>query len=159
MGRMHMDPGHSWRYNSRRPGFELLLNLGIMVLCVLGYFANQHLLKSITSNFIVVGHLNDVLAMIILLSYSNILILCGGKKSFVLCTHLRAISFVLAVGFFWEYVTPMYKSSTSDPYDLSAYLLGGETYLLLIRARYSVLCPIFLNRPILCNESVVEKLN
>ena len=128
-----MDFGHSRRYNPCRSGVELFLNLGIMLSCVLVYLVNQNLLKSITSNFVVAGHLNDFLAMIILLSYSNILILCCGKKMSVLCTRLRVMPFALAVGLFWEYVTPLYKSSTSDPYDLLAYLLGAEIYLLLLR--------------------------
>jgi hypothetical protein len=37
-------------------------------------------------------------------------------------------------GLFWEYVTPLYCESTSDPFDLGAYMLGGLAYFITVRS-------------------------
>lgn len=40
----------------------------------------------------------------------------------------------LGAGLFWEYVTPLYCESTSDPFDLAAYMLGGLAYFVTVRS-------------------------
>jgi hypothetical protein len=105
-----------------------------MGLCVLFYLMNQQCFKRVSNNFIIHGYLNDFLAMPLLLSYSNILMFAG-KRYFLLLTTLKSvIPFSILVGLFWEYVTPLYRSSkVCDPYDLIAYVLGSLVYLAIVK--------------------------
>lgn len=39
-------------------------------------------------------------------------------------------------GFFWEYITPLYRNTISDPWDILAYVCGGFIYWLITRRAY-----------------------
>ena len=73
------------------------------------------------------------LAMPLLLSYSNILIFVGKRHHLLLTTLKSVIPFTILVGLFWEYITPLYRTSKCcDPYDLIAYTLGSLLYLVMV---------------------------
>jgi hypothetical protein len=79
------------------------------------------------------GYCNDILAPGILLSYSNMLLIYNGKKA-IRSFWIQAL-FILFVGGFWEYVTPLYKPSTPDPYDILMYMIGSFVYWISTRTR------------------------
>lgn len=104
-----------------------------MVSCILVYFANQQCFKRLSDHFIIHGYLNDFLAMPLLLSYSNILIFVGKRHHLLLTTLKSVIPFTILVGLFWEYITPLYRTSKCcDPYDLIAYTLGSLLYWTIV---------------------------
>ena len=124
---------HSWRDNFSGCGSFIILNSTILVVSFFAYLVNQFVLKRISGNFLIHGYVNDFLAIPLLLAYSNILILLGARHYMLFVTLRKIIPFTILVGFFWEYVTPLYRSSkVCDPYDLIAYLLGSVTYYLII---------------------------
>lgn len=105
----------------------------IFVFCFVLYGINEVFLKQTnwSIQWFFVGYYNDLLAPIILLSYINILL-----KTFfeiIFLNFLILSIFILLVGCFWEYITPYYKVTTSDPNDLLAYYLGFITYWLIRR--------------------------
>ncbi len=79
------------------------------------------------------GHFHDLLATPVLLAASNLwIVACGRRHStFVSLRSILALS--LAAGFFWEYITPLYRASTTDILDLMAYALGGILYFGVLR--------------------------
>ena len=105
----------------------------IFVFCFIMYGLNEYIFKSldVQLHWFFIGYYNDVLASIILLSYSSLLIVIFAKRQiehFVLCSIL-----IVLIGVFWEYVTPWYKKSTSDPLDLVAYYIGFLIYWLVVK--------------------------
>ncbi|SEG77287.1 hypothetical protein SAMN02799616_04989 [Paenibacillus sp. UNC499MF] len=113
---------------------QIKYDLVIFVMCFILYGWNELYLKEQSSimNWFFTGYYNDILAPIILLSYSNILILIFMKKKI---TNFIGLSlFVMIVGLYWEYITPLYKNSTSDIYDLLAYYIGFLIYWLSTKA-------------------------
>lgn len=51
--------------------------------------------------------------------------------------HLKKILvFTLVVGVFWEFITPLYMStSVADLWDIFAYMVGGTIYWIVVLAR------------------------
>ena len=105
------------------------MNVLIMIICVLLYGMN-HIMKPWYNNEIISlfmnGYFNDILAGLFLISFTNVL-LYKVNKSIHKLVHIE--TYLLIVGIFWEYITPLYKTnSTSDPIDILAYMLGGFVY-------------------------------
>lgn len=108
-------------------------DLLIFIFCFILYGLNEYIFKGldVQLHWFFIGHYNDVLASIILLSYSSLLIVIFAKreiKNFLLCSFL-----ILLVGLFWEYVTPYYKKSTPDPFDIVAYYIGFLIYWFFVK--------------------------
>jgi hypothetical protein len=80
------------------------------------------------------GHFHDLLATPVLLSATNLWIIACRRSDLVL-VRLRSI-FALSIiaGVFWEFVTPLYRTSTTDILDLLAYTIGGLLYFVVLRA-------------------------
>jgi len=117
-----------WRNNFRISRSFIAVNLIYGAVALLLYGANERVFKPHFHLAFVQGHFNDVLATGLLLAYSNILIALEGKRKFLLLSFHRVLLFSLIVGLGWEYLTPLYKSSTTDPLDLLAYGAGGIIY-------------------------------
>jgi len=114
-------------------GAFVLLNIIIMAAALAVYTVNELLLKQITGNSFIHYHFNDCLAFLILLPYSNILLSLYRSKDITIKNPLVSLFFVIAVGLFWEVVTPIYyKNSTGDFSDLLFYMAGGFSYYMLI---------------------------
>ena len=110
------------------------MNILIMIICVLLYGMN-HIMKPWYNNEIISlfmnGYFNDILAGLFLISFTNVL-LYKVNKSIHKLVHIEI--YLLIVGIFWEYITPLYKTnSTSDPIDILAYMLGGFVYWSIIK--------------------------
>lgn len=132
--RMFLDMCYRWRNNLGHCDSFIILNAVVLVSCFLVYLANQYCFKRLSDHFIIHGYLNDFLAMPLLLSYSNILIFVGKRHRILLTTLKSVIPFTILVGLFWEYVTPLYRSSKCcDPYDLIAYILGSLMYWTIVK--------------------------
>lgn len=113
---------------------QVKYDLIIFVMCFVLYGLNEMYFKKQISilYWFFTGYYNDILAPIILLSYSNILILIFMKKKIM--NFIGLSLFVMTVGLYWEYITPLYKHSTSDIYDLLAYYIGFLIYWLSAKA-------------------------
>lgn len=116
---------NSWRnYIS---SYNIIFLLVVFVI----YIVNQNIIKGLTDNVIVHSYLNDLLAMNLLLPFSNILLWSKGKGIYSL---KNIYIFTLLVGIEWEYVTPLYKGdSISDLKDIVAYFLGATLYYILYK--------------------------
>ncbi|MET3210793.1 UNVERIFIED_CONTAM: flagellar biosynthesis/type III secretory pathway M-ring protein FliF/YscJ [Paenibacillus sp. PvR008] len=77
------------------------------------------------------GYFNDLLAPIILVSFVSILYFITTRK--LLINFWWSLLLVAFASLFWEYVTPLYKASTSDLWDLLAYLVGFLVYWVIVK--------------------------
>lgn len=117
----------------RRRAF-FLLNLCVFSATVLLYLLNEFGLKAWTEHAFVQGHMNDLLAMGLLLPYSNVLLGLYTGRDLRLVRFGPIVSFALLVGLFWEYVTPFYyEKSVGDPWDVVFYVAGSLVYYGLLR--------------------------
>jgi hypothetical protein len=93
------------------------------------YGLNQTVLKDWLGWAFFRCYLNDGLAGVALVSYANLLCMAARREDLCLTTPAPITAFMLCVGLFWEFVTPLYRTdSIRDPLDLLAYVAGGMTY-------------------------------
>ena len=78
-------------------------------------------------------YFNDFIGSITFVSYVNTV--CSFKDYRL--EKLWQIELLLfGSGIFWEYITPLFrKSTTTDIWDLLAYLLGGLSYWMITKRR------------------------
>lgn len=105
--------------------------IGIGVL----YLLNRFCLISWTTGVIhnlLAWHGADFLAGALMLCVLNAALIAYGRQPL---KHLLWVTlFLLACGLFWEVITPIYlPRSVSDPQDVLACWLGGNSFLLLER--------------------------
>lgn len=82
-------------------------------------------------NYISICYLNDVLASILFLSYTNVVLLTN-KQELKKLANITVVC--IATGIIWEYGALYLKdNSTADMYDFVAYILGGVVYWYLNR--------------------------
>ncbi len=128
-----MDSYNSLRNRTRRDSDFISLNYILIAIAILIYVANNQVLKIVFDNKIIHGQLNDVLGIIVFLSYANLLIIYFGKKSLRINSLKKIAISTIVVSLWWEYITPFYHKSTSDPYDLVAYGIGSLIYFATIK--------------------------
>ena len=115
--------------NVKRSYNKAPVNFYLVIISFSVYCLNQLFFKAQTNgwiHYLLQCHFNDVLAGLLLMSYSN----------FLLSIHEKAITklhqiilYCLLVGLFWEYVIPLIKTnSVSDPIDILCYIIGGMIY-------------------------------
>ena len=120
---------HPW---SRRYG--VLVNILILTVCVILYGVNRFFLKEALGWSFLRCYWGDVLAGPVILSYSNILFIAVGHEEYSVRSLTKIVGFMFLVGFFWEFITPLFrKGSITDYFDMVAYLVGGITYWIVIR--------------------------
>lgn len=128
--RLHNCHSHCTGHHCRCHRTLIGLNVALIVISVIGYGVNQLILKRISSNWFVHGYLNDVLAMLLLLPFSDLLL---GRTSLRCHGVWRSVTLMViafGAGVFWEFVTPLYlRSSVSDSFDFLAYLAGSTIYI------------------------------
>lgn len=100
------------------------------------YFINRFLIKPFilipVLSYLSKCHINDFFGGIVFCAYYNIIMLLGEKKPVVKFSEILAVIFI--VGLIWEYIFPLFLPySTSDIFDVIAYLLGGIVYYFLKR--------------------------
>lgn len=129
-----MGADHRRGHRAGRHRSFFLLNLFMFCGSILLYGLNEWVLKPRTGHAFFLGHFNDVLAMGLLLPYSNVLLGLYTGRDLRLLRLWPLLLFTLAVGVFWEVVTPLYyATSVGDPWDVLAYFVGGFLYYGLVR--------------------------
>jgi hypothetical protein len=116
----------------------MVTNLLLIVLCLGVFLTNQLFWKSSSDSWVLHNYLNDAIAMILLLSFSNFYIsLCNNRFErpiALIVTPCRVSALVIVAGVYWEYIAPLYTSLVSDVADVAAYAIGGALYYGLARA-------------------------
>lgn len=79
------------------------------------------------------GHFHDFLATPVLLAAANLWITACGQRDLMFLSFRSIMALSLAAGCFWEFVTPLYRTSTTDFRDLLAYTAGGLLYYVVLR--------------------------
>lgn len=133
-----MDVDHRWWDRIRlRDSFDLL-NISSIAISFAIYLLNEHLLKQVTSNPFIGGHLNDFLAIWIFIPYCNVLLSFHPYKKIRIATLPACVMVSVIAGLGWECLTPLYlENSVSDPVDFLMYLLAGVLYAVLIKRKHS----------------------
>ena len=100
------------------------------------YAVNVHFVKPHSSHWFLHGQFNDVLAVIVLLSFANML---GGvfRHPRIAERPLVLIVTVLAASLHWELIAPLYRHSVCDPLDCLAYATGGIVFLTITKTMRS----------------------
>lgn len=110
-----------------------LLNLKIVISTFLIYLLNRFYLKTILSYKFIHYYFNDLLAGILIIAYCNF-ILDLSKYKFRFDSIKNTLPFIIVVGLFYEYVTPLYLNySTSDIIDVLFYAVGAMIYLVIMK--------------------------
>jgi hypothetical protein len=98
------------------------------------YALNNYLLKGLDIpglDVFLVSYFNDVLAGVLILSYTNLLLHLVKR---VMSKLLTIFAFILCCSFVWEFVAPYFKAgAVFDWFDFVAYQLGGLLYWTLFR--------------------------
>ena len=97
------------------------------------YLINRILKKYISIpliGYICKNHLNDFIGGFLFCIYINMLLVLNNKKP--ICKFYILFLIMLCVSLTWEYVFPIFLSySTSDFFDIIAYMLGTILYYLM----------------------------
>ena len=110
-------------------------NLRLFVFCFPIYLLNR-IFKSYVKipvlGYICQCHLNDYIGGIVFCIYLNVLLILNKRTPVVSLFPLCGI--MICVSLMWEYFFPlMLPYSTSDAWDVVAYMLGTITYYLFIK--------------------------
>lgn len=109
-------------------------NIIIIGITVVLYAVNQIIKTKIPIEAIrwfMCCYFNDTIGGITFIAYCNVVFCFYNRKM----TKLWQIELLLFfAGLFWEYVTPMFRTNTtSDIWDVFAYMIGGFLYWLIVR--------------------------
>ena len=76
-------------------------------------------------------YFNDIIGSITFVSYVNLI--CG-LQEYRIAKLWQIELLLLGSGVFWEYITPLFrKNTTTDFWDLLAYLSGGLLYWIILK--------------------------
>jgi len=100
------------------------------------YFINRFFIKPYISipvlSYLSKCHINDFFGGIVFCAYYNIIMLYAEKNPAEKFLEIFVVIFI--VGLTWEFIFPLFLPySTSDIYDLLAYVLGGTAYYFIKR--------------------------
>lgn len=109
------------------------INLVLVILVLILYVSNNAVFKNIESpimQYFFVCHFNDLICPLLLLGYSNILLITIKLE---LKKLLNILLFCSVASFVWEFVAPFFKkSSITDYIDILCYIGGGFIYWLIL---------------------------
>ena len=78
--------------------------------------------------------INDIFGCSVFLLYVSIVLSFINKALVIRLYHVEL--FTIICGILWEYITPLYRAdTTSDIFDIGAYMLGGLIYWYLLGGR------------------------
>lgn len=109
----------------------IFLNAGIFFFACCIYLFNTFYLHGFHNTFLM-SYLNDLIAIPTMLSMVNLLFVFFGRKDLTITSPVSIITIALVAGLFWEFVTPLYKSSTTDLLDIAVYVIGGFLYTFIL---------------------------
>ena len=120
---------NSWRNNISSSYTLFLLNIKIFIICVIIFGINKIIPMN---NVFRSNYLNDLLAMPLLLSYSNCIYILN-KKTFKITS---IITLFIVCSIMWEFITPIFLSkSTKDYLDILQYFIGTIIYILITKTK------------------------
>ena len=110
------------------------LNIWIIVITLILYTINQCTKEKICNEAIslfMCGYFNDIVGSITFMAYVNALL----EFKQLSINKLWQISLIMLIcSFFWEIITPLFRTSTvADFWDAVAYLIGGFFYWLILK--------------------------
>ncbi|WP_426350247.1 hypothetical protein ACPWSR_03140 [Alloiococcus sp. CFN-8] len=113
-------------------------NINILFITLSIYAFNRFYLKSIIEipvlSVILRNHFNDFLAGVAFLAYLNFILSYYKMGKYQVNNFIGAIITAFLCGVFWEFITPLYKvNSTSDWFDILAYILGSSSYIIMTK--------------------------
>lgn len=133
-----MDFGHRSGDHSGRDPYVHGIELRFLVACAAVYAVNQLWIKPQLGLGVAQNYLNDVAAGALLSAFSIMLVRQRYRPSRVGVAIFVSIV-VAAAGCFWEYITPLYRTtSVTDPLDMVAYWIGAGLYLTYESAFYYI---------------------
>lgn len=107
-------------------------NIILILITLVIYAINQNVKMSIANDAIrwfMTCYFNDMIGGITFTAYCCIFVQLY-KGSIIKLYQIEGILFMSGV--FWEYITPLYRNTTSDPWDIVAYIFGGLLYWVII---------------------------
>ena len=108
-----------------------ILEVKIFVFTFLVYLVNQVVLKKLKIHILSIFfnyYFNDLLAPILLITYSNFLLSFQNKE----IKGIGVFIFIGVCAIGWEFITPIFiKTSVSDLWDIVMYLSGASIYIIL----------------------------
>lgn len=114
-----------------------MLNAITLALCAAAYLLNQALLKGTSVPFFT-NHLNDVLAGVIILAWSDMLARSGSREEAFIRSPLGGTAIIAIASIAWEGVAPMFiRWSVGDPWDVLAYAVGGVIQRIAFMAHHA----------------------
>ena len=116
----------------RRKNFILIL-VTIVLYIINQYIKNKIPIEGI--RWFMTCYFNDTIGGITFMAYCGLVFEHYHRRM----TKLWQIILLMAsCGFFWEYITPLFRTNTiSDPWDILAYVCGGIIYWLIMRSEYN----------------------
>lgn len=112
-------------------------NLLIIIITLALYLINQFVKTRVPIDIMrwfLSCYFNDTIGGITFMAYCGMVLEIFHRKMMNLWQILLLMA---SCGFFWEYVTPLYRNTVSDPWDILAYVCGGFIYWLITRRDYS----------------------
>lgn len=112
-------------------------NIYIIVITLALYLINQFVKTKIPIKpirWFLSCYFNDTIGGITFMAYCGIVLEFFRRKMMKLWQILLLMS---SCGFFWEYITPIYRKTISDPWDILAYTSGGFVYWLITKREYN----------------------
>lgn len=109
-------------------------NIVVILITLALYCINQCTKQTISNDLLskfMCGYFNDTIGSITFIAYVNIVL-----ESKQLCINKlwQIILLMSGCAFFWEVITPLFrKNTTSDFWDVVAYISGGILYWLLFK--------------------------
>lgn len=128
------------RHHPRRYRTCLSMNLIILMVSCSLYAVNRFVLAPATGHWFLLGYFNDMLAPSVLLPVTNLWssAVTGCEQPFKRLWQILLLT--ITAGLFWELIAPAFVMSTSDFYDLVAYVIGGIIYWAIARGCLTKRC-------------------
>lgn len=109
-------------------------NIVVIFITLLLYIVNQLVKTKIDHDlirYVCVCYYNDIIGSVTFIAYCNV-VLSFRKRAFDTLFKIEIVLFI--AGLFWEYITPLFRSNTTtDIWDIVAYLIGGFIYWLIYK--------------------------
>lgn len=110
------------------------INLAVIAVVMPIYILNRiyktHIQNEVLS-YICVAHLNDFIGGMVFCVYLNLVLILARKQPLTRFSVIMVV--MLAVALLWEYFFPLFLPySTSDIFDVCAYMLGAIVYCLVV---------------------------
>lgn len=112
-------------------------NISIIGITLALYLINQFVKVEIhikPIRWFLSSYFNDIIGGITFMAYCGIIFELFHKKMMKLWQILLLMT---CCGFFWEYITPLYRNTISDSWDILAYVSGSFIYWLITRRDYN----------------------